>query len=807
MTVNWKHPRARQRWGILIGAVALVSALLGGAALAVHDVGKFELDKNASNDTNVTKLGDLAANITATATSLNICRTAASAPTTPFTILIRAERMTVNTVTASNFGGNCGGTKETYSNLTRVSGVAQAKGGVDGIISLIVEGVTKAGPDWNQVHQVIGTDPKCLTLGLVECNFVSDQIGPTTFIGGASKDHLAIEGWQHTSGASPDKAEILNAYAAKAINGTDQILYFGVDRYAVDGSTDIGFWFFKNAVVANPDGTFTGSHVGSLTTPGDILALATFTQGGAATNIRVFRWVGTGGNESGTINGPDAAAADCNPTSGPPLTGDNLCGTVNATTIEVPWTYTFKGAPSSGWIPAGGFFEGGINLTSLGLQGCFSSFLAETRSSPEITAILKDFALGDFEACGSGLTTAPGNGAGTADLTDSGAGTSLPDVSIGTGSVSVTDRATLSITGIDTWSGSMDFWLCKVDAPGLCNGTLPSTGNVGTKIGATIPVNQLTTQPIVSAAATVTSAGRYCWRGVFTSSTTGVPNATDSSATECFEVLPVTPTLSTQAIDGSGVALSGAVSFGQAVYDKAALGGTANQPGSPVINPTTTGSAAGGTITFRLYGPGTDATACATLASGFATAFPNGIVVNVSGNGDYTTLGSGFIPAAPGIYHWKAVYSGNSPNTNGQSHNSTCSDTNERVEVQQLQPTMDTVQRFVPNDAATITVASGAGNLAGSVVFSLYVNDPTCAGTAAYTNSASPIDVTTGSGSGLSRTVVSGNTTAYSTTGTTFHWVVAYTSTNQAHKNVTSACGNEHSSITISNGVTQPITP
>ena len=35
---------------------------------------------------------------------------------------------------------------------------------------------------------------------------------------------------------------------------------------------------------------------------------------------------------------------------------------------------------------------------------------------------------------------------------------------------------------------------------------------------------------------------------------------------------------------------------------------------------------------------------------------------------------------------------------------------------------MDTAQRFVPNDSATVTVASGAGNLAGSVRFRLYDN-------------------------------------------------------------------------------------
>ncbi len=38
--------------------------------------------------------------------------------------------------------------------------------------------------------------------------------------------------------------------------------------------------------------------------------------------------------------------------------------------------------------------------------------------------------------------------------------------------------------------------------------------------------------------------------------------------------------------------------------DPAALGGTATQPDNPVINLTGTGgSAAGGTITFTLYGP------------------------------------------------------------------------------------------------------------------------------------------------------------------------------------------------------------
>ena len=163
----------------------------------------------------------------------------------------------------------------------------------------------------------------------------------------------------------------------------------------------------------------------------------------------------------------------------------------------------------------------------------------------------------------------------------------------------------------------------------------------------------------------------------------------------------------------------------------------------------------------------------------------------------------GFAPQSPGIYHWKATYSGDSPNTLGDTDNDTCQDANERVEIQRLQPSMTTAQRFVPNDSATITVAPGAGDLAGSVVLKLYVNDNTCTDPPDYETTPA-INITTGTGTALSRTVTSSNTTAYSTTGTTFHWVVTYTSTNPAHLSVSSPCTNEHSSITISNGAAEP---
>jgi hypothetical protein len=82
--------------------------------------------------------------------------------------------------------------------------------------------------------------------------------------------------------------------------------------------------------------------------------------------------------------------------SGNPINGSTFA-IVNGSPITVPWSFTDK---SHNTGPAAGeFLEEGINLTALGLQGCFSSFLAETRSSQSPTATLSDFVLGNFNTC------------------------------------------------------------------------------------------------------------------------------------------------------------------------------------------------------------------------------------------------------------------------------------------------------------------------------------------------------------------------------------------------------------------------
>src|SRR5262249_46738299 len=63
----------------------------------------------------------------------------------------------------------------------------------------------------------------------------------------------------------------------------------------------------------------------------------------------------------------------------------------------VPWSFIDKSRNTG--PAAGEFLEEGVNLSALGLGGCFSSFLAETRSSQSPTATLSDFVIGSFNTC------------------------------------------------------------------------------------------------------------------------------------------------------------------------------------------------------------------------------------------------------------------------------------------------------------------------------------------------------------------------------------------------------------------------
>jgi len=276
----------------------------------------------------------------------------------------------------------------------------------------------------------------------------------------------------------------------------------------------------------------------------------------------------------------------------------------------------------------------------------------------------------------------------------------------------------------------------------------------------------------------------YCFRADYTGDT-NYPESTDNALTECFQVTPVTPTLSTKAS-------SSPVLLGSSISDSAKLVGTANEPGTSgvgadgSINADNSLLLAKGTITFKLFGPNT----CTSLAAGFPSL---GITVNVSGDDATFSYGGPsssppvtFTPAAIGVYHWKASYSGDLPNTNGTTTNDACGDTNEDVTVVEFH--ISTAQSFFPNDSATVSTSDGTTNVpAGSVVFTAY------SGTVASTvlsncqaNGATgrlftqAVTVTAGSSPQM---VSTSNTTVAVPPGTIIYWNVSFTSAGVTGRN------------------------
>jgi uncharacterized repeat protein (TIGR01451 family) len=258
--------------------------------------------------------------------------------------------------------------------------------------------LTTVSHDWDQVFADNQANPPTNTSGAVASSFVTDKVNSTAddiFTGGGSKDVLGIQKgkWLFTDSKPQPKDDITHAYAAAYTDPSNGhlILYAGLDRFDNSGAATAGFWFFKNNISENPAVTTNGGHpfVGQHA-DGDILLVSDFTVGGSVSTIKVFRW--TGNDATGSLEALN---------NGNPINGSTFA-IVNGAPINVPWSYTNKSGANQ---PAPGeFLEEGVDLTALGLQGCFSSFLAETRSSQSPTATLSDFVLGNFDLCSLAAT-------------------------------------------------------------------------------------------------------------------------------------------------------------------------------------------------------------------------------------------------------------------------------------------------------------------------------------------------------------------------------------------------------------------
>jgi uncharacterized repeat protein (TIGR01451 family) len=579
-----------------------------------------------------------------------------------------------------------------------------------------------AGDDWDSHPNATGN----------RFTFITDPLSQKTddiFTGGASKDDLNTSGWQWTTGSVPDKDNIEHAFAASYEQDGHTFVYFGLDRFANNGDAFTGFWFFKSGVGPVAGGDFSGPHQ-----VGDLLVLSNFTNGGDTATIELYEWVGSGGNTNGTLN----KIATGNVCTGSPAS-DKACAVTNASPITPSWSFDDKftdEAPNP--IPKDSFFEGGIDLDQLygGNAPCFGSFLAETRASQSVDAVLKDFSGGSFNTCVPPTITT--------------------DASVSTfhfGDAGVTDTATLS--GSDgPASGVVKFFVCT---PAQITGNGCPTG--GTQVGAAGGVAVTTSAnggTATSAAYTPTAVGKYCFRAEY------VPNAASqylaashtNATTECFTVVKNTTAIVTTA--------NQTVNAGQAIADSATLSGATAD--------------AGGTITFRAYGPNDNS--CANTPAFTSNA------IAVSGNGSYGPVS--FIPATAGTYHWIATYSGDAKNLGSAG---ACGDAGENDTVNKVNPAIATTASgtvIVGGNVSDTATVSGGLNPTGTVTFKLYgPNDATCATDPIFTSANRPL-------SGGSATSAAFTTSQVGT----YRWIATYNG--DANNNaVSGACNDSGETVVV----------
>jgi len=510
------------------------------------------------------------------------------------------------------------------------------------------------GDDWDNVcHEVLGTD--CSTssdttggIGNTGATAVawSAEADPSAsiFTGGGSKDpEDPGDSWAwKDEGGLPDKDNLEHGFAARyslAPNATTcptdpdgggplpafptcEVLFFGSDRFANDGDAVQGFWFFQDKIELGntPRGggsAFTGHHVN-----GDLLIISDFSNGGSVSTIFVHKWdtactkAANNNPQPGQCSAANlrlaASSTAANCTSSAATAG--FCGIVNTGTTNVtsPWPFLDKDGSTS--FRQGEFFEGGVNLSTLGLGGtCFASVASETRSSTSPTATLKDFVLGTFGDCVATLSTQVSNAGPVAP------GTSVNDVLTVSSS-----NSTVTASGTVTW------FLCGPIATGACTtggtnlGTSALSGSAGTATATSPSVNT----------GTGLSPGRYCFRAEWPGdvnfddgpySEFGGANGTN----ECFVVKDVSSITTAQK---------------WLPQDTATV---TNAGGTPVS----------GTVVFSLYENGTCSGAAATTFTDTAAPYE-------TNNATYRTSST--------IISWSATFTPSDPNAVVGSTTTSC---------------------------------------------------------------------------------------------------------------------------------------
>lgn len=259
--------------------------------------------------------------------------------------------------------------------------------------------------DWTTFFDQDGERILPLKPGFIDSAFDADAEFPdtSTFTSG-SKDTLDVSGWSCTSSNNlGGKFDIVNAYSAiyevPATAGSytkgDKLLFFGIERAATEGDGNMGFWFLKNDTNCNKtEGgkapAFPGSHA-----DGDVFVVAGFSNGGTNATVTAYEW-------EGGADGALAATPFVNATQTCTSASVSLdaCGVVNAAPIATddgkPWPSLDK---NGGDLDVNAFYEGFVKVPAAQAGGCFSTFVANTRSSTSPTATIMDFSRGSFPTC------------------------------------------------------------------------------------------------------------------------------------------------------------------------------------------------------------------------------------------------------------------------------------------------------------------------------------------------------------------------------------------------------------------------
>jgi hypothetical protein len=278
--------------------------------------------------------------------------------------------------------------------------------GNSGVFELDGNATTQTTHDWDQVYSDSLTNPPGATSGALAIAFDTDAVNTTAddiFTGGGSKDISGIQSgqWLWTTGKPQGKDDITHSYAAvySFPNGCDPTkaipdpaachlgLFVGVDRFDNSGDATMGFWFFQDSIAETTTKkqggmTFSGQHK-----EGDLLLVSDFSIGGSVSTITAYKWVGN--DATGGLSAPIVLSAQ-----------QGLAIVNGSTTSPGGWAFTNKSGANT--FDHGEFLEEGVDLTAIfgANVPCFTTFLAETRSSTSTSATLSDFTLHSLPLCG-----------------------------------------------------------------------------------------------------------------------------------------------------------------------------------------------------------------------------------------------------------------------------------------------------------------------------------------------------------------------------------------------------------------------